>query len=189
MVRKALVVLEELGTEVMEVSLPHIEYASYVSNVISWSEAAAVHEEWLRTRPQEYSDQVRERLMSGALFPATLYHQAQRVRAVIRREMEEALEQVDVMVTPTCPVSAPRIGQDYVDIRGRKEPTLGTLANLTRPFNLAGLPVISVSCGFGASGLPAGMSIAGPHFTEGLVMQVAHAYEEATGWHKQHPNL
>ena len=190
LVHNALGVLEELGARVVEVSLPHVEYSESVATVITGSEGASVHERWLRSCPQGYSPYLRDRFRIAALIPAIEYQRAQRVRALIRHGVEQAFKRVDVLVTPTTPFPAPRIGQKSITIRGREESLLSpTVGIMTRPFSLAGVPVVSVPCGFSGSGLPVGMSIIGPHFGEQKVLQVAYAHEQVAGWHRKEPQL
>ena len=148
-----------------------MEYSESVATVITGSEGASVHERWLRSCPQGYSPYLRDRFRIAALIPAIEYQRAQRVRALIRHGVEQAFKRVDVLVTPTTPFPAPRIGQKSITIRGREESLLSpTVGIMTRPFSLAGVPVVSVPCGFSGSGLPVGMSIIGPHFGEQKVL-------------------
>ena len=187
--RRALAVLEELGARVVEVSLPTVHLSGPVGNVISWSEAAAWHEEWLRTRPDDYGADVRQRFQSGLLLSAVQYHKAQRLRRLIRQEVLEALRQADVLVTPTCPVEAPPVGEAFTRVKGRVVNTLLLLSRLTRPFNLAGVPALTVPCGFTRGGLPVGLQVVGREFQEARVLQVGYAYEQATEWHRRRPEV
>lgn len=106
----------------------------------------------------------------------------------MRREIGRIFEQVDVLVTPTTPIPAPRIDElkENPDLLRPRELVL--LRN-TRPFNVWGLPAISVPCGFTKGGLPIGLQIAGPHWAEKKVLQLAHAYEQATSWRKRMPAI
>lgn len=186
--RKALQVLEELGASLVEVSIPSVVHAPALGSVISWSESASIHEEWIRSRPQDYDPDVLRRFTTGSLFLATHYHKAQRIRTLLQREFQQALEQVDVIVTPTAPVTAPKVGERTVEIKGRRVAVLGLMARLTRPYNLAGLPAVTIPCGFSA-GLPVGLQIGGRAFDEATVLRVAYAYQQAAGWHLKRPPL
>jgi aspartyl-tRNA(Asn)/glutamyl-tRNA(Gln) amidotransferase subunit A len=151
-------------------------------------------ENYLRTRPRDFSPSLLHRHVAALMIPASTYNTAQRVRRIICEEFARAFDEVDVIVTPTTPLAAPTIEsckQGYVEVDGRRiayQSAGGSLGTqLTIPFNLTGLPAISVCCGFSSSGLPLGLQIAGAAFRETTIFQVAHAYEQAAGWYKKHP--
>lgn len=181
--------LEELGARVEPVSIPIFEQAMAIFSPILLTEAATIHLESLRRRPGDFDPEVRTRLEMGALTPATAYLQAQRARALYNRKIAEAMKRFDLLLTPTTPTAAPRIDDKIVTIRGRHEPALALLPRLTRPFNLCGLPTISVPCGFTSTGLPIGLQLAGRAFEEATVLKVAHAYEQASEWRHRSPSL
>ena len=99
------------------------------------------------------------------------------------------MERVDILVTPTEPMSVPRIGETTMVLNGESRPTQGLLTLFTRVFNAAGTPAISVPCGFDERGTPVGLQIVGRAFDEATVLQVAYAYEQATEWHTLRPKL
>jgi aspartyl-tRNA(Asn)/glutamyl-tRNA(Gln) amidotransferase subunit A len=103
-----------------------------------------------------------------------------------RREIDRVFEHVDLLVTPTTPIPAPTLAELEQDPEQLRPRELQLLRN-TRPFNVWGLPAISIPCGFTSRGLPIGMQIAGPHWQEARVLQLAHAYEQATPWHERQP--
>ncbi len=103
--------------------------------------------------------------------------------------MRLALESVDVLVTPTTPITAARIGEDSIAYGGSEEPVLVAMIRCTAPFNATHLPALSLPCGFTRAGLPVGMQIAGRPFDEATVLRVGHAYEQATEWHLRTPGL
>ena len=103
-----------------------------------------------------------------------------------RRQARGFFSDVDLLVTPTMPIPAPAIADLKKDPAALRPAELALLRN-TRPFNVWGLPAISLPCGFTKSGLPIGLQIAGPHWREDLVLRLAHAYESATEWHKRRP--
>ena len=189
-VERAVGVLIELGASSNEVSLPTSERSGAVFIASADVDCAAFHSKWLRTRPDDYDWNTRTRLESASLTPAVSYIKAQRARALIRREMLEALEHHDVIVLPTGPVPAPTIaastGKPGGFYQGRLD--LGR-RRYTSPAPLAGLPALSVNCGFSEAGLPIGMQIVGKPFAEDLLFRVGHAYEQATEWHTRHPDL
>ncbi len=175
-VQAAIDVLGRLGGTIEEVVLPRLEYAPAVYWPISVSEAAAYHRDWLINRPQDYGDDVRQRMGAGLVVPSVRYLQAQRARRLIADDFRHALREVDVLLAPTTPIPAPRI-----DEAGAPE-VRTTLLRLTSPANLAGLPALSVPCGFTGAGLPVGLQIIGRAFDEATVLRVGHAYEAAAGW-------
>jgi len=180
-VRGAISVLEELGAQVSEVSLPHIAEAPDAVNAIMLPEALAYHHRWLAERPQDYGEDIRRRLETGLLYPAVSYVQAQRLRSLIVEEWrEKVFDGVDLLAAPTTPVAAPSL--EEADL----EATL-TLVRFTNPFNLVGVPAVSIPCGFTSGGLPIGLQLVGRWFDEGTVLRAAHAYQQATDWHKRAP--
>ena len=180
-------VFEGLGCTVDEVSIPIIEHSVGISSPIMMVEAAEVHLDNLRHRADDISDGVRRRFEAGALIPAIEYVKAQRARALFNREIAKVFERFDILLSPTVPIPAPKIGEADLAVGERTEPVLGLLPRLTRPFNLCGVPTISVPCGFTSSGLPIGLQLAGRAFDEATVLRVAHAFEQATDWHTRRP--
>ena len=181
-VEQAVTVLEELGAEVQEVTLPSLEYVRAANSVIMVSEAYAYHEPNLKTRPQEFGEIVRSRFRIGGLLNASDYLQAQRVRAWARREFSQVMKTVDFLVTPTMtqPAAAFEGFDPTSTVRGK---------SFTAPFNVTGLPAISVPCGFTEGGLPIGMQIAGKPFDEPGVIQAAYTYQQHAGWRELHPSI
>ena len=181
-VEKGLKVLEGLGANLQEVTIPSLEYVRAANSVIMLSEAFAYHEKNLQTRPRDFGEMVRARFRIGGLFSASDYVQSQRIRKVVNRECAEVLQKVDVLVTPTMTQPAAAFeGYDATsNITGR---------SFTAPFNLTGLPAISVPCGFTASGLPVGMQIAGKPFDEPGVIRAAYAYQQEARWFEQRPSI
>ena len=170
-VETAVSVLEDLGAHVEEVSLPSLEHVRAANSVIMVSEAYAYHEPSLKARPQDFGEIVRGRFRVGALMSAADYLQAQRVRTLARREFAEVLKDVDLLVTPTMTQPAAAFeGYDPAStVRGR---------SFTAPFNVTGLPAISVPCGFTEDGLPIGMQLAGKPFDEPGVIKAAYTYQQ-----------
>ncbi len=189
LVRRAVGVLEELGAEVSEVSLPLAEASSYAANLISRSESTAIHEEWLVERGAEYGDNVRGRLQMGAAVTAVDYIKAQRVKTLVQQEFGRVLDEVDVLASPTCPIPAHGIDEDPTVPAGRPFEGQGMMTLYTRPFDVSGQPAITVPCGFTREGLPAGLQLVGPWLGEGLLFRAANAYQKATEWHLRRPPL
>ena len=181
-VEKGLELLQGLGANVVEVNIPSLDYVRAANTIIMLSEAFAFHEKNLKSRPQEFGEMVRARFRIGGLFSASDYVQAQRVRQVVKREFAQVHERVDVLVTPTMTQPAAAFeGYDATStIRGR---------SFTAPFNLTGLPAISVPCGFTTSGLPVGMQISGKPFDEPGIFRVAYAYQQQARWFERRPQI
>ncbi len=176
--------LGELGAQVSEISLPHIAEAPAAVDAIMLPEALAVHQRWLAERPEEYGEDVRARLEMSLLYPAVSYVQAQRLRSLIAEEWRDTVfDRVDLLAVPTTPVPAPSLEE------GDLQATLA-LRRFTYPFNLVGLPAVSIPCGFTtANGLPIGLQLVGRWWEEGTVLRAAHAYQRATDWHTRAPPL
>ena len=203
----ALKVLEKLGAEWEEVSLPHSKYALAAYYLLSSSEASAnlarfdgvrygyrspnsenLMDLYKNTRAEGFGDEVKVRIMLGTFalssgYYDAYYKKAQKARTLIKKDFEDIFQKYDVIVGPTNPRPAFKIGELISD-------PLTMYANdiLTIPVNLAGVPGISVPCGF-ADGLPLGLQIIGKHFDESTVYRVAHAFEQATDYHKKKPAL
>jgi aspartyl-tRNA(Asn)/glutamyl-tRNA(Gln) amidotransferase subunit A len=180
-VERALGVLRDLGAEVREIALPLLDVATAALNTIHLSEAHTYHEARIRARPDLYGPTLRAYLRLGALTGVADYLRAQQVRQKIRREMLTALEAVDAIAAPTSVTLPPRLDAQGAAAERFSRPSL------TAPFSLAGVPAMSVPCGFSADGLPIGLQIAGRPFDEATVFRVAGAYEQATPWHAMHP--
>ena len=188
-VRRAIDVLGEMGATVREVSWPMYHQAQAISTVILMSEAAAYHGELVHTRGSQLSHPVRLRLEAGFFFSAADYLQAQRARTLFNRQSLELMSDVDILAGPTEPIMAPKIGATKVQVSDSTVGSTTSLTQYTRPFNLNGFPAITVPCGFSEDGLPMGLQLAGRPFDEETVLRVAHAYEQATDWHKRRPPL
>ena len=182
LVDRALTDLEALGARIETVTIPSLAYSGAAQPVIMLSEAFAYHEHNLRRRPEAFGDMVRARFRTGGLFTSSDYVQAQRVRNVLKRECAEVLQRVDVLVSPTMSSPAPSFAS--VDVM-----TTARRPSFTGPYNLTGMPAISVPCGFTPSGLPVGLQIAGKPFDEPTVLRVAHTYEQQARWFEHRPAL
>ncbi|MBI3744275.1 MAG: hypothetical protein HY261_08340 [Chloroflexi bacterium] len=183
-VQKAIAVLRELGAKVREVSIPGAAKTGQAVGGIIRVEQAAAHEKWLRTRGDLYGGTLGDRLRAAALVPAVAYLEAQRLRQVITDDFNAAVREVDVLVTPSTPILPYKITEQPKGGAGE-----GTaIARFTMPYDLTGMPAISIPCGF-AKGLPVGLQIAGRAFDESTVFRVAHAYEQATEWRKKRPSV
>ena len=179
-VREAARVLTSLGASVSERTLPRVELLT-AQRAILLTDAAAVHRDHLRERAADIGADVLTRLRTGQTFTGMDYAQARRDRDELRREWLAVLREQDIILSPTTPIPAPpRDGQDAVAAAQR-------LTANTAPFNLTGLPAISIPCGFTRAGLPIGLQLAAGPWREALLLRVARAYEHATPWHERLP--
>jgi aspartyl-tRNA(Asn)/glutamyl-tRNA(Gln) amidotransferase subunit A len=148
------------------------------------AEAYAYHAASVAASPDLYQPETVRRIRSGEKVTAAEYIERRRELEAARRSIGAVFDGVDVLVTPTTPLPAPSIADLKANPDALRPAELKLLRN-TRPFNVWGLPAISVPCGFTQGGLPMGLQIAGPHWREDLVLRLAHAYEQATAWHKR----
>ena len=188
-VQRAARTLADLGANVEECSVPALEDSITISSAILLTEAAEVHMNNLRQRPDDIGEDVRSRLEDGALTPATAYIKAQRMRTAFNRRLADTMRRYDILLAPATPIAAPLRGDVPVELNGHSQSKLALLPRLTRPFNICGYPTVSLPCGFTSGGLPIGMQLAARPFEDALALQVAHAYEGATDWHSRRPPI
>ena len=206
-VRTAIAKLEELGAEIKEISCPRFRYGLPTYYIIAPSEASAnlarydavkygvredaenLVEMYTKTRAKGFGEEVKRRIMIGtytlsAGYYDAYYLKAQKVRTLIKQDFEAAFADVDVLVSPTAPSTAFKAGEKTAD------PLAMYLSDLmTIPVNLAGLPGMSIPCGFDDQGLPIGLHLIGNVLREDLLFHTAYAYEQATEWHTKNPSL
>ncbi|SJZ33087.1 Asp-tRNA(Asn)/Glu-tRNA(Gln) amidotransferase subunit GatA [Selenihalanaerobacter shriftii] len=207
-VEAAIEKLEELGATCEEVSLPHTEYALPTYYLIAPAEASSnlarydgvrygyrsenadgLIDMFKKTRSEGFGDEVKRRIMLGTYALSSGYYdayylKAQKVRTLIKDDFEKVFEDYDVIISPTSPSTAFKIGEKSDD------PLQMYMSDLcTIPANLAGIPGISIPCGFDSEGLPIGLQFLGNHFAEEKLIQVAYAFEQNTDFHRQRPEL
>jgi aspartyl-tRNA(Asn)/glutamyl-tRNA(Gln) amidotransferase subunit A len=206
-VRKAVRLLEQNGAMIEEISLPHTEYAIAVYYIVATAEASSnlarydgmrygyrargkdLTETYMLTRDEGFGPEVKRRIMLGtyalsAGYYDAYYLKAQQVRSLIKKDFDLAFQHCDAIVTPTSPTTAFKLGEKTQD------PLQMYLSDIyTISINLAGLPALSLPCGFDSDGLPIGMQIIGKHFDESTILGVAYSYEQSTDWHKRKPKL
>ena len=177
--------LGELGATVEEVSVPLSMDAGVATAVLLAVEPALAQQDWIKDQLQDYGHDVRILLLTGSLLPAQAYYKAQKLRTMLRQQVLDSLEKYDVLVLPTSGKGAQPLEQDP-PITSKE--TASRLAFLfTRIFNLASCPAMSVPCGFDDRGMPVGLQIGARPGAEETIFKVAHAYEQATGWHTMRP--
>jgi len=206
-VEKAIQQLKDLGAEIQEISCPQFPYGLPTYYIIAPSEASSnlarydgvkygarnnndsLMSMYTKTRAEGFGAEVKRRIMIGtyalsAGYYDAYYLKAQKVRTLIKQDFEKAFEQVDVLVCPTSPTTAFKAGEKVDD------PLSMYLSDLmTIPVNLAGLPGMSLPCGFDDLGLPIGIQLIGNVLREDLLFEVGYAYEQATQWHQQAPKV
>jgi len=188
-VQGAIQVCKGLGAAVNKISIPHLPEASVAGFIILLAEGTASLGKWHRTRPMDLGHDVRSRLNLGAAVTAAQYLKAQTIRRRIREIFSRVFQEVDVILTPQLPITAPKLNQGSVSWGKKTEVIPTALTRFTRIFNLVGIPSLSLPCGFSSSGLPIGLQIAGKPFDEAMVLKVGHAYESNTPWKDRHPSL
>jgi aspartyl-tRNA(Asn)/glutamyl-tRNA(Gln) amidotransferase subunit A len=208
-VRDAVKEYEKQGCIVKEISLPYTKYAVAVYYIATPAELSAnlarfdgirygskpkeavesMVDYYYKARSEGFGDEIKRRIMIGTYVLSAGYYdayylKAQKVRTLICEDFKNAFKEVDVIVTPVSPFPAFKIGEK------KDDPLAMYLADVfTIPINCAGVPAISVPCGFTSHKLPVGMQIIGPQFSEDLLLKTAYAYEQATEWHKMKPDL
>jgi len=207
-VKKAIAHLQDLGAEIQTISCPNFRYGLPAYYIIAPSEASAnlarydgvkygfraeegdnLLSMYEKTRAQGFGPEVKRRIMIGtyalsAGYYDAYYLKAQKVRTLIKQDFEKAFASVDVLVSPTAPTTAFKAGEKT------KDPISMYLSDLmTIPVNLAGLPGLSIPCGFDQQGLPIGLQFIGDVLREDVLLQVAHTYEQTTNWHLKQPSL
>lgn len=182
-VRKAISVLGDLGAKLIPITVPDIEEFNTVARVILLAEATSVHEKRLRERRGDFGADVRALFDQGRFLRAADYLNAQRRRRALLDGFNELLSQVDAIVTPTIPVPPAKIGQDTLVVAGVEHNVRLATTRIVRALNLTGLPLLSVPCGLTSENLPIGLQIIGGLWDESGILEIGHAYEQATGWH------
>ncbi|MCK5426317.1 MAG: Asp-tRNA(Asn)/Glu-tRNA(Gln) amidotransferase subunit GatA [Thermodesulfovibrionia bacterium] len=206
-IKSAIEKLESLGAVPVEISLPNTGYAIAAYYILATSEASSnlarydgvkygfrfegkdLLDMYMKTRAKGFGEEVKRRIIIGTYalssgYYEAYYRKAQQVRTLIKRDFDKAFETVDVIVTPTSPTPAFKIGEKTED------PLQMYLTDIfTISINLSGMPGISVPCGFTSKNLPIGLQIIGKHFDEESIFKISFAYEQATEWHKRKPNL
>jgi aspartyl-tRNA(Asn)/glutamyl-tRNA(Gln) amidotransferase subunit A len=181
--------LESLGAKAVPVKIADLDGVLDCMLAIAMSEASTYHQATLRSNPDLFGDEMRLLLEAGAMMFATTYINSQRARFAIKTAFHQALRDVDVILTPTQPTTALRIGQSTSRIGSREESVFEVSARFCAPMNLSGLPAASVPCGFSLEKMPIGLQIIGKPFDEATVLRVADAFERNTDWHLKYPPI
>jgi aspartyl-tRNA(Asn)/glutamyl-tRNA(Gln) amidotransferase subunit A len=187
-VEKALVYFGRAGASIVEFQLPNLDYGLAAILAIELASSTAYHDRALRAgRTAHYNADVRKLVEIGRFVTAVDYLKAEQLRHVLMDDMARVFEKVDVIVGPTLPLTAWRTDVESLEIAGSIESPLAASWRLSYPFNLTGLPAISLPCGFDSDGLPIGLQIAARPFDEMMVLRIAHAYERGHAWRDARP--
>ncbi|MFN8498382.1 MAG: amidase [Anaerolineae bacterium] len=174
--------LKRLGAEIVEVSLPRLVEANEAALNILRPEASALHEERLRTQLEKFQPDVQARLPQGFEVSGMTVARALRVRAELMVDFRRLFQTADAFIAPTCAVPAPPIGTTEVEVNGQTVGAREAIARYTRPFNLAGLPALSIPSGFTSDGLPVGVQLVGAWWNEATLLRIARALEGTRPW-------
>ena len=174
-VRKAVRVFEDLGGRVEQVSFPYALDAAMANGLMTPADAAAFHHQRLSENPQGFGQDVLKRLQTGSAYTSTEYSLARRMQTILRCKFNEFFKEFDLLLTPTTPITAPVRGSADAVERAR------LLTRFTAPFNLTGLPAISIPCGLSKDNLPIGLQIVGKPWTEAKLLFAAELYEQKRG--------
>ncbi len=180
-------VLEDLGARKVTIEVPEeLAFVGPAATALFLAEGGAVHRATLESHPEKYARETRAFLGLAGRVSAHAYLQAQRLRAALADGFARVFQSTDLLLTPTLPITAPRLDQRQVDGADGPADVRAALTLFTRPFNLTGLPALSMPCGF-ADGLPIGLQLVGRAFDEATLLRAADAYEHAAGWHERRP--
>ena len=176
------------GAVLQDARIPNLEYGLGAIFAIELSSSSAYHDVSLRKRhTEEFTPDVRLLVELGRFVTGPDYLKAEQYRSLLMDDFRALFREADLVLGPTLPVTAPRIGEAKVTVAGGEESALAATWRLTYPYNLTGLPAISLPCGFDSNGLPIGLQIAGRPFDEATVLRAARAYERAHSWRDRHP--
>jgi len=207
-VLNAIKVYESLGAKIEEISIPHNQYAIATYYIIAMAEASAnlarydgvkygyrnkdaknIMDMYQKTRSEGFGEEVKSRIMIGTYalssgYYDAYYKKAQQVRALIKKDFDKAWEKVDLLISPVCPTTAFELGSKISDPLSMYLMDIGTITA-----NLAGIPGISVPCGFDSKGLPVGIQLLGSALSEETLLRAAYNFEQATEFHTKHPAI
>ena len=191
-VNAAVAHLGELGAAIEDVSIPMMAQSAAISTTLIYVDATSVHRRGLQEHPEKYDYNNRVRLMTGAIIPAQAHQKASRLRHIFRQHILDALDRFDVLILPTSSVQATPIPTEAGMAKNGKQDFINMLEGrrtYTTPSNLAGVPGLSINCGFTSDGLPVGLQMVGRPYDESTLFRAAYAYEQATEWHTRRPNI
>jgi len=179
--------LQQMGATLHDVHIDGLERAVDAQVIVDAAEPSAIHWPWLQSQPEQYGEDVRTLLLAGGSFTAVEYLQAQQYRTLLRQQFAAVFRQIDVILMPMLPFTAPLAGQEMLLIGDREESVLTGNMRFTCIPSLTAMPALSFPAGFDHQRLPIGMQLMGPDGSEQRLMQVAHHYQQRTDFHLQRP--
>jgi len=182
-VRTAARILAEQGAIITEVNVDFLKEATVANAIMTQADGAAFHRERLQEHPEWFGADVRQRLETGRAFTSSEYIMARRTQAEVKRKCELLFDGYDVLILPTTPIAAPVLEGENAVERARQ------LTRFTAPFNLTGLPALTVPCGFTKDGLPIGLQIISRAWNEAGVLRAGYTFQQVTDWHLQQPKI
>ena len=182
-VYKSARILEKQGAIITEVNMDFLREAALANGIMTQADGAAFHRERLKEHPDWFGADVRLRLETGAAFTSGEYSLARRTQVEITRRFELLFDEYDALILPTTPIPAPVLEGENAIERARQ------LTRFTAPFNLSGLPALSIPCGFTKEGLPIGLQIVSRAWNEAGVLRTGYTFQQATDWHKMKPQI
>ena len=182
-VRKAAEILKEQGASIKEVNMDFLREAAGANALMTQADGAAFHRDRMKEHPDWFGADVRLRLETGAAFTSSEYILARHTQSEIRRKCELLFDEYDALLLPTTPIPAPVLEGENALERARQ------LTRFTAPFNLTGMPALSIPCGFTKDSLPIGLQIVSRAWNEAGVLRTGYAFQESTEWHMQSPEI
>ena len=188
-VRGAIETFEQAGVQIRDIAINYLEESLEASDIISRAEAVTYHDRCLRKHPNDYGTNLRERLETGYSVTGIEYVQAQQIRRHMVQEFRRVFTKVDCLIGAVLPAFPPTVGENFVDIKGQKEPVVQSFVRLNAPQNMGGVPPLTLPAGFSQSGLPVGFQLIGGHHEESLLFQLGACFQRVSDWHLRNPVL
>lgn len=187
-VRENIQYLVDKGAKVVEVEIPMLHDTKRMDDLSILAEGGTLHYQAFQRNPEDFGKEIPSIFSNNEIPSAIEYLNIQRDKQTLKNKFLEVFEQVDVLISPTLPVISPKIGDDFVDLNGKKTDVVESFLRLTRPANLTGLPALSVPCGF-KDGMPIGLQIIGPELRESLLLNIGYAIEQTIPLKGKKPEL
>jgi aspartyl-tRNA(Asn)/glutamyl-tRNA(Gln) amidotransferase subunit A len=188
-VDRAASTLETAGARVEEIEIPNAVEIGEIAHLVQMADGAALYQEQIRQRPEQFGEDVRLLIEQGHFVTAVDYINGQRLRRRFQQELDRLFERVRALLLPATPITAPRLDEQDVHVGGEDEAVGMASTRLVRPFNFAGVPVLTVPCGFSNEGLPLAMQIVARAGDELTALRLGNVYQELTDWHTRRPKL
>lgn len=189
-VQEAIHVFQSLGVQIKAIDIENIKHLTMIKNVIQFSEASYVHKKWFHKYKHRYDQDVKERLEKGFNYLATDYIKAKQLASYLKDELIQSFKQIDAIITPTVPFTAPKLNEHYIMINKNKEKIVKLFSYYTSLASVTGLPAISIPCGFNKkTKMPIGYQLIGKPFSEDTLFTLGEAYQNETDFHLKRPDI